>query len=448
MDEGPGLGKLAGLEELAHLLCESSDSVGAVQELPPLRQQPSRLLCGDFQLLLALPVLPDALRGVGHLDVGGLDDLPDAPQPLLHVLKLFLDGLQPLTLLGGHPVHLLVQQIHQVSDVGLGKDVGPNLIDDELLEALGVEPRGLAGSLTPLEQRVADVVGVLAALGLGCGHGLAAGLAPEQAAEQVGAGGAPGVDFPGCAGPQQLVDPAKLPLGDDGGVCVLDAHGRRSVLGSGPPDQRAGVGFVEQHVVDGGLEPLLSPGAGHPLGVQGLGHVEDAATLEHHVEDAAGHGVGGRVKLQLGALLHPVLDVDLPVAVGGVGGDPEAASRGFPHPPRDLLGQILTVELVHALDDGLKELARRGVVGLLGDGDDADTTPAQHGLEGDGVLPLAGEAGEFPDQNLLEGGLGLAGLVQHPLELGSIGDAPALGLVHVLAGNQVAVLLGVVPERP
>ena len=235
MDEGPGLGQLAGLEELAHLGGEGGDGVGAVEELTPFREKRPCLPSGDLQLLLALPVLLDALRGVGHLDVGGLDDLPDAPQPLLHVLKLLLDGLQPLPLLGGHAVHLLVQQLHQVSDVGLGEDVGPNLIDDELLEALGVEPGGLAGAAAPLEQGVADVVGVLAALGLGCRHGLAAGLAPEQAAEQVGAGGAPGVDFLRCAGPQQLVDPLELPLGDDGGVCVLDAHGRRAVLGSGPP---------------------------------------------------------------------------------------------------------------------------------------------------------------------------------------------------------------------
>ncbi len=322
MDEGPGLGQFAGLEELAHLLGEGGDGVGAVQELTPLGEQPSRLLCGDLQLLLALPVLPDAVGGVGHLDVGGLDDLPDAAQPLLHVLKLLLDGLQPLTLLGGHPVHLLVQQLHQVSDVGLGEDVGPNLIDDELLEALGVEPGGLAGAAAPLEEGVADVVGVLAALGLGCGHGLAAGLAPEQSAEQVGAGGAPGMDSLGSAGPQQPLDAPELPLGDDGGVCVLDAHGRRAVLGGGAPDQGARVGFVEQHVVDGGLEPLLSPGAGHALGVEGLGHVEDAAALEGHVEDAAGHGVGGRVQLQLGALLHPVLDVDLLVCQGRREGGP------------------------------------------------------------------------------------------------------------------------------
>ena len=45
-----------------------------------------------------------------------------------------------------------------------------------------------------------------------------------------------------------------------------------------------------------------------------------------------------------------------------------------------------------------------------------------------------------------KGDSGLAGLVQHFLELWPVGDAPALGLVHVLAGDQVVVLLGVVPE--
>ena len=340
MDEGPGLGKLAGLEEVAHLGGEGGDGVGAVQEPPPLREQPSGLLSGDLQLLLALPEFHDEVRSLGHVDaVAPRYEVPDAAQLFLHVLKLPVDGLKPLTLLVGHPVHLLVQQLHQVSDVGLGEDVGPNLIDDEGLEGLGVEPGGLAGAAAALQQGVADVVGVLAALGLGCGHGLAAGLAPEQAAEQVGAGGPPGVDLLRSARSQQFLGPLELSLGDDGGVSVLDAHGRRAVLGRGPPDQRARVGFVEQHVVDGGLEPLLSPGAGHALGVERLGHVEDAAALEHHVEDAAGHGVGGRIKLQLGALLRPVLDVDLPVAVGGVGGHPEAARSGFPHPPRDLLGE-------------------------------------------------------------------------------------------------------------
>ncbi|MCY4624392.1 MAG: hypothetical protein OXC99_05245, partial [Chloroflexi bacterium] len=112
------------------------------------------------------------------------------------------------------------------------------------------------------------------------------------------------------------------------------------------------------------------------------------------------------------------------------------------------MGQIFRVEFVHRLDDGLKESAGGVVLGLFGDGDDADAPAPQHGLEGDGVFPFAGESREFPDEDLLEGGLGPGGLVKHPLELWPVGDASALGLVHVFAGDEVAVVLGVVPERP
>ena len=71
-----------------------------------------------------------------------------------------------------------------------------------------------------------------------------------------------------------------------------------------------------------------------------------------------------------------------------------------------------------------------------------------------GPKPTAHEYLSFPcllrlaDENLPEGGVGLAGRVDHLAELGAVGDAPALGLVHVLAGDDVAVLPCVVPERP
>ena len=136
------------------------------------------------------------------------------------------------------------------------------------------------------------------------------------------------------------------------------------------------------------------------------------------------------------------------IAVGCHAGDPKTPHGCLPHTPRDLLGQVLRVELVHTLDDGLHELARGEVVGVLGDGDNPHTSAAEHCLEGDGVLPLAGEPGELPDQYILEGGIGPAGLVQHPAELGPICYAAALGLVHILPRHDIAVLLGVVPERP
>ena len=54
----------------------------------------------------------------------------------------------------------------------------------------------------------------------------------------------------------------------------------------------------------------------------------------------------------------------------------------------------------------------------------------------------------FPDEDYLEWSVGLAALVDHLPELGPVGDAAALGFVHVLAGDGAAVGLGVVLERP
>ena len=85
------------------------------------------------------------------------------------------------------------------------------------------------------------------------------------------------------------------------------------------------------------------------------------------------------------------------------------------------------------------------VLGLLGDGDDAEALAPDHGLQDDGVLPLASEAAELPDQYLLEGCLGPLGLVQHLLELRAVHHASALRLVHVLPDDLVVVLVGVVP---
>ena len=44
----------------------------------------------------------------------------------------------------------------------------------------------------------------------------------------------------------------------------------------------------------------------------------------------------------------------------------------LPSSTGDLPREVLTVEPVHALDDGFQELAGRGVVGLFGDGDYPD----------------------------------------------------------------------------
>ena len=86
-------------------------------------------------------MLLDPVRDVGDVNVGRLDGVPDAAQPPLHVLKLILDGLQPLPLFTGNAVHLLVYGPHQLDDAPLREDIGANLVDNHLLETAGVEPR-------------------------------------------------------------------------------------------------------------------------------------------------------------------------------------------------------------------------------------------------------------------------------------------------------------------
>ncbi len=274
-----------------------------------------------------------------------------------------------------------------------------------------------------------------------------AALALDQAAEQVGACHAPGMRPRRRPGPQKLRDAPELRLRHDGREGVVHPHGRSLVLRRDSPDERPCVGLIVQHVVDGRLRPELPSGARDSFSVEGPCYVEDALSRLGHSEHALHDRRRPRFDLQFGALLRPVLYVHLPVAVRGVRSDPEASRSGLAHPPHDLLRQIFTIELVHALDDRLHQLARGGVVGVLGDRNHADTLASQHRFESDSVLSLAREPREFPYEYLLKGSLRLAGLVDHLPELGPVGDAPALRLVHVLAGDDVAVFAGIVPER-
>ena len=247
LDEGPALGQLALVQKLAHVLGVSRDGVHVVQDGPALGEDGPGIGRRVLQALLPLTVLLDAVRGVGHVDVGRFHEVPDAAQLPLHVLKLVLDGLQPLALLAGHAVHLLVDDLHQGADVSIGEDVGANLADDHLLEAAGVEPGSVAGVLAALHDRLADVVGELAALGVLAAERPVARLALDQPAEQVGASDSAGVGDLRCAGAHQPVDALGLGFGDDGGKSLLDPYRVGLVLGVGAPDQDIGYPIDTKH---------------------------------------------------------------------------------------------------------------------------------------------------------------------------------------------------------
>ena len=394
-------------------------------------------------------MLPDAVRGVRHLDiVGRFNEVPDATQLPLHVLKLILYGLQPLALFAANAVRLLVHHLQEATDVGVGEDVGANLADDQLLEPAGVEPGSIAGVLAVFHDRLADVVGELSALGVLAAKRPVARLALDQSAEQIGAANPAGVFDFGSTSLHQPVHSAEPGLGDDCRERLLHAHRLSVALARSAPDQGARVDLVPEDAMDSVLRPALAGGTGYALVVEGLGDLQHPRTGLCHIEYALDHCARVRIEFQLGALLASVLHHGAVVAVGGPAADPEAPGCGLSHPSGDLLGQILRVELVHTFDDSLKELAGGSVVGLLSDGDHPDTLAPEHGLEGDSVLPLTSEPRKFPHENLPEGGIGLTGGIDHFAELGAVSDASALGLVDVLPGHQVAVLAGVVPERP
>ena len=268
LDEGLGLGEFAGAQELAHLLGEPGDDLGAVQELPPFAEHSAGLVGGVFELFLALLVLADAVAGVVDREVGHLQQVPDPVEAVLDFGQLPLDRLQLGALLVGHAVHLLVDQLDQVADIAPGQHVLAELVDDQLLEPFGAQSGRLAGLGALLDLGLADVVAVLAALGFGRGQRLAAGFATHEPREQVAAGDPPGVSAGRPARLHHPPDALELGARDDRGERVLDPDRRGAVLGVETPDEGAGVGLVGQQPVHGGLEPGLAVGRGNAVRIE------------------------------------------------------------------------------------------------------------------------------------------------------------------------------------
>ncbi len=140
--------------------------------------------------------------------------------------------------------------------------------------------------------------------------------------------------------------------------------------------------------------------------------------------------------------------MDSPIPKRRMRGHPEPSGSGLTHSSRDLLGKVLRVEFIDALDNSLHELAGWCVVRVLCDGDHADAPAPEHRLESDCVLTLASKQRELPDQDLLERRILRGRVIKHLPKLRPVSNASALGLVYILSRDDVSVLLGIVPKRP
>ena len=183
LDEGPALGQLALVQELAQVHAVGGDGLHVVQHHPPLGQQRPGLPRRGLKFFLPLPVVLDTWLEVLDIQVGGLRQVVEPFQPPLHVGQFRLGRFQTLALFLGDAVHLFVHQLDQLPDVGLGEHVLANLANHHFLEPAGIQPGAVAGPAAPFHQRLADVVGELPALGVLAGHGPTTGAALDQPAE-------------------------------------------------------------------------------------------------------------------------------------------------------------------------------------------------------------------------------------------------------------------------
>ena len=240
-------------------------------------------------------------------------------------------------------------------------------------------------------------------------------------------GNAPLCGVPVRRGDKRLV----LAVGEDGG----DREG----FAVGVPANLSSIDGVLQDVGDAAaLHPVAKAGA-HLQGVELLCDLPIAHPGQKVGEDHLHQRRRDRV-----GQIPLILDA---VAEGGVG-QRLAAPRLLRHAAGHLLGEIDAVKLIHRLDDGLGDDRHLVVAQIFADRDDVDAQLlAQHRLVDDAVLPAAGKAGIFPDQDGVEGLGALFCCSNHPQKFGPLAalppGTPLLLDKDPLLRQQKAVVFGV-----
>ena len=169
----------------------------------------------------------------------------------------------------------------------------------------GIEPGSPAGSLTQLDEGLADVVRVPAAFGVLTGDRPVARLALDQATKDEGTSGSAGMGDLRCEGAQEVVHPTELGPGYNTWERLVHAYGIGLVLGVRAPEQCACVRLVGEDCVDAGLTPEISPGTGDALFIESAGDVQQPISALSQLEDALDYWGRSLFGFQLGRCLAP-----------------------------------------------------------------------------------------------------------------------------------------------
>ncbi|WGX98850.1 hypothetical protein QJ852_10455 [Nocardioides sp. L-11A] len=244
-------------------------------------------------------------------------------------------------------------------------------------------------------------------------------------------------------GGEHCLDPVPDLGGDEGFVQAV-------VAGAAEADAALVVG-VGEHLVDRGQHRRLR----RPL----RGRDGGQATVDQFLAQADGGVVAGGVRLE-----RP-LDQRCPVGVEFDGadlaaefvtaGDVEVAHRGLAvraaalgllvHALGDLAGEVAGVELRDGGHDAVQQHPRRGLVDVLGRGNEHDPGLFEGEVDGHVVGAVAGEPVHLVDDAV--GDLVGLDVLDHPHQLGTVGLAGRLAGVDELLGDDRVQLAGLAQVR-
>ena len=278
----------------------------------------------------------------------------------------------------------------------------------------------------------------------------------KKAAEQEGAGHPSGMDGLRASAAHLLLNPQKRVPINDGWPSVLYSHRRLRttdcrVIPPCTPDQGPAVGFVGKYLVYRDPAPAFPIGGPQTFTVESFGYLFAADVsgrqLEYSTHRLHCHGIL-RLQLQLVPGLAAILDLHPAISIRCTAAAEEPPGGVLSQATPDVLPHVGRVELIDGLDDAFDQTSRRAIVGGFIDGYDLDAFVPEQGLVGYGIGPAATEAIQLPDQDSFKRRILQPGQGYHLLERRPRGSAAALRFVNEFPHYLMAILLGILSQRP